>query len=157
MAGYDNMNTGNVIPPVIQYPYNNRGINIPQYNNNYMGVQRNATTVNQNSNFFLKGRPVTSKEEALAAPIDLDGSLWIFPCLGNKKIYTKRINNDGTATFSTFTLTQDENPYNSGEFVTKDEFNKVIQTIMAAIAPQQSKEMNPAQNNNNNNNNIMDF
>jgi hypothetical protein len=30
-------------------------------------------------------------------------------------------------------LTADENPYTSSEYVTKDEFNKVIQSLMAAI------------------------
>ena len=38
---------------------------------------------------FIKGRPVVSIDEARASQIDLDGSLYVFPDLGNKKIYTK--------------------------------------------------------------------
>ena len=72
----------------------------------------------------------------MACQIDLDGSLWIFPNIGNGKIYTKQINNDGTATFATYTFTKNENPYNSGEYVTKEEFNQTIQNLMAAIQQQ---------------------
>jgi hypothetical protein len=53
---------------------------------------------------YIKGRPVVSIDEARAAQIDLDGSLYVFPDLGNKKIYTKQINMDGTATFNVFEL-----------------------------------------------------
>ena len=70
--------------------------------------------------------------------IDLDGSLWVFTDIGNQKIYTKQINNDGTATFKTYALATDENPYVTPEYVTKDEFNKVIQSLMAAIKPVQN-------------------
>jgi hypothetical protein len=45
---------------------------------------------------YLKGRLVSSFEEARAAQVDLDGSLFVFPDIGNKKIYTKKINLDGT-------------------------------------------------------------
>lgn len=38
---------------------------------------------------FIKGRPVVSIDEARASQIDLDGSLYVFPDIGNKKIYTK--------------------------------------------------------------------
>jgi hypothetical protein len=38
---------------------------------------------------YIKGRPVVSIDEARASQIDLDGSLYVFPDLNNKKIYTK--------------------------------------------------------------------
>ena len=38
---------------------------------------------------ILKGRPVASLEEARAMSIDFDGSVFFFPDLANKKIYTK--------------------------------------------------------------------
>ena len=38
----------------------------------------------------------------MAFQIDLDGSLWVFPNIANGKIYTKQINNDGTASFGTY-------------------------------------------------------
>ena len=58
---------------------------------------------------FIKGRPVSSFEEARVAQIDLDGSIFMFPDLGNKKIYTKRINADGTATINTYVLDVEPN------------------------------------------------
>ena len=45
----------------------------------------------------LKGRPVASLEEVRATSIDFDGSVFYFPDLANKRIYTKQINIDGTA------------------------------------------------------------
>ena len=124
------LNFGNQQDMPIQYPYgatNNLIMNTPY--NNYMG--RNMATVTNNN--FLKCRPVASKEQAKAAQIDLDGSLWVFTDIGNEKIYTKQINNDGTAKFKTYSLMADEDPYISPEFVTKEEFNKVVQSLMAAI------------------------
>jgi hypothetical protein len=49
---------------------------------NYMG-RMNNNSQNLLSNQFLKCRPVSSKEEARAFQIDLDGSLWVFTDLGN--------------------------------------------------------------------------
>lgn len=152
MAGYNNMMGGgittNVQPQPIQYPYGN----LPSYDN-YMGGQQQ---IRQMPNQFLKCRPVSSREEAMAFQIDLDGSLWVFPNVGNGKIYTKQVNNDGTATFSTYNLVKNENPYNSNQYVTKDEFNKVVQSIMAAIAPG-SNLGNATVVNNNKDQNSMDF
>ena len=67
---------------------------------------------------FLKGRPVVSIEEARAAQIDLDGSIFVFTDIGNKKIYTKQLNLDGTATLKTYIFTEDEIPTNNQEYVT---------------------------------------
>ena len=133
--GYNNSQQG--IP--IQYPYGNNNLIMNTPYENYIG--RNITTnngLNLNSNQYLKCRPVSSKEQARAMQIDLDGSLWVFTDIGNQKIYTKQINNDGTATFKTYALAADENPYVTPEYVTKDEFNKVIQSLMAAIQPVQN-------------------
>ena len=150
MANYNNQNLGiQQIPNVmsqqqqtpIQFPYGNNNMllsNTPY--DNYMGRMNGSQ--NLLSNQFLKCRPVSSKDEARAYQIDLDGSLWVFTDVGNGKIYTKQINNDGTATFKTYVFTEDENPY-SNQYVTKDEFNKVIQALMASIqpqAPQQAEE-----------------
>jgi hypothetical protein len=37
----------------------------------------------------LKGRPVSSIEEARATTVDFDGTIFYFPDLANKRIYTK--------------------------------------------------------------------
>lgn len=42
----------------------------------------------------LKGRPVASIEEARASIIDFDGSVFYFPDLANKCIYTKQMHKD---------------------------------------------------------------
>ena len=52
----------------------------------------------------LKGRLVASLEEARATSIDFDGSVFYFPDLANKRIYTKQINMDGTATLCIYEL-----------------------------------------------------
>ena len=140
------LNFGNQQQIPIQYPYNSTNnliMNTPY--NNYIG--RNMATVNTNN--FLKCRPVASKEEARASQIDLDGSLWVFIDVGNEKVYTKQINNDGTAKFKTYSLMADEDPYISPEFVTKEEFNKVVQNLMAAIQST-TKQVESVSNNTNN-------
>jgi hypothetical protein len=53
---------------------------------------------------MLKGRPVASLEEARAMTIDFDGSIFYFPDLANKRIYTKQINVDGTASLNMYEL-----------------------------------------------------
>ena len=52
----------------------------------------------------IKGRPVSSFEEARAITIDFDGSTFFFPDLANKRIYTKQINMDGTASLLVYEL-----------------------------------------------------
>ena len=92
---------------------------------------------------FLKGRPVVSIAEARAAQIDLDGSLHIFTDIGNKKIYTKQINLDGTATLNVYQLIEDTT---SSGYITRDEFEKAIQSLRAEIGggiqPKSSAEIN---------------
>lgn len=82
--------------------------------------------VGQSQN-YIKGRPVVSMEEARAAQIDLDGSLFVFTDIGNKKIYTKQINLDGTATLNTYSLVENVAP--SESYVTKTELENAIALI----------------------------
>lgn len=56
----------------------------------------------------LKGRVVTSYDEAKAAMIDLDGSIHVFPDTNNKVIYTKQINLDGTPSLNTYVLSESQ-------------------------------------------------
>ena len=151
--GYGNNMGQQQIP--VQFPYGNNNMLLSNNGSyeNYMGIKNGSQ--NLLSNQFLKCRPVSSKDEARAYQIDLDGSLWVFTDLGNGKIYTKQVNNDGTATFKTYAFTEDENPYNSNEYVTKDEFNKVIQSLMAAMQSGSSQEPAPVQNNNENGKNTL--
>lgn len=70
-------------------------------NQNGMNSQMPNMAMNQN---FMKCRAVTSVDEAKAAMIDLDGSIHVFTDIANRKIYTKQINLDGTATLNTYVL-----------------------------------------------------
>ncbi len=166
MVNYNNPNMNLQQPNIMnnnqqqipnQFPYgnNNMLLNNTPYDN-YMGRMNNSQ--NLLSNQYLKCRPVSSRDEARAYQIDLDGSLWVFTDLGNERIYTKQVNNNGTATFKTYALTEDESPYNnsSNEYVTKEEFNKVVSALMAAIQPstnnQQIQEKVESVNNNKNEN-----
>lgn len=85
---------------------------------------------------YIKGRPVVSIDEARASQIDLDGSLHVFPDLGNKRIYTKQINLDGTATFNVFVLdnqTQPMTEISSTEYVTKEELNAILEQFKQSL------------------------
>lgn len=59
------------------------------------------------SGTVLKGRPVSNIEEANAAMIDFDGSLFVFPDKAHGKIYTKQLGLDGNIIFNVYTQ---ENP-----------------------------------------------
>ena len=81
----------------------------------------------------LKGRLVSSLEEARATSIDFDGSVFYFPDLANKRIYTKQINMDGTASLYIYELRElpIENEASSfvpsvEKFVTREEFERVL-------------------------------
>lgn len=106
---------------------------IPNYLQNYL---RNAQP-----QVSLKGRLVSSLEEARATSIDFDGSVFYFPDIANKRIYSKQINMDGTATLNVYELK--ENPIEMNEqftasiekFVTRDEFEKAMLELKNAITP----------------------
>jgi hypothetical protein len=93
----------------------------------------------------LKGRLVASFEEARAAAIDFDGSIFYFPDLASKRIYTKHINTDGTATLYVYELkeTPDNNdtpaPPSVDKFVTREEFEKAL----AELRPKPKEKIEP--------------
>ena len=91
----------------------------------------------------LKGRLVSSLEEARATSIDFDGSVFYFPDLANKRIYTKQINIDGTATLCMYELRELPVEKENGgfvpsveKFVTREEFERVL----AQLLPQKPTE-----------------
>ena len=95
---------------------------------------------------YLKGRPVLSIEEAKASQIDLDGSLHVFTDIGNKKIYTKQLNLDGTATLNTYVLVEEDglqkNPATPPmqDYVTKAEFNQALAQIQSMFAKKEEEK-----------------
>ncbi|MCM1324359.1 MAG: hypothetical protein NC218_09365 [Acetobacter sp.] len=83
----------------------------------------------------IKGRPVSSFEEARASMIDFDGSVFYFPDLANQKIYTKQINLDGTPSIKIYELAA--MPAQSvpvaaetADLVTKEEFDKTVENLL---------------------------
>lgn len=58
----------------------------------------------------LKGRPVSNEEEANAAMIDFDGSLFVFPDKAHGRIYTKQLGLDGNIIFSRYVLESPQAP-----------------------------------------------
>ena len=84
----------------------------------------------------LKGRPVSSIDEARASSIDFDGTVFYFPDLANKRIYTKQINIDGTATLLMYELK--EVPVEQPPFVTREEFENTITQLKNLLATAQS-------------------
>ena len=90
----------------------------------------------------LKGRLVASLEEARATSIDFDGSVFYFPDLANKRIYTKQINIDGTASLYVYELREmPVQKEDSGfvpsveKFVTREEFERVLQQLALLQKP----------------------
>ena len=94
---------------------------------------------------LLKGRFVSSVDEVRAAQVDFDGSIFIFPDMANKKIYTKQIDLNGNVKLEEYDWVPIEKTAAVGDFVTKQEFEetmaKVKEAISQAAQPQlQSKE-----------------
>lgn len=85
----------------------------PQFAQQPMG--QNFTQ--QQAPIYMKCRAVTSIDEAKAAMIDLDGSLHVFTDMPHKKIYTKQINLDGTASLNIYSLEETPTPVQSGATV----------------------------------------
>lgn len=91
-------------------------------------------------------RPVTSVEEVRACPIEFDGSIFYFPDIANKKIYTKFINMDGTVTINMYELKElatADQTIDSSSFVTRSEFEAAISSIeemLQSMAQQQQSK-----------------
>lgn len=85
----------------------------PQFAQQPMG--QNFTQ--QQAPIYMKCRAVTSIDEAKAAMIDLDGSLHVFTDIPHRKIYTKQINLDGTASLNIYSLEETPTPVQSGATV----------------------------------------
>lgn len=109
---------------------------------NYYQQSRPMAPMTQQPIYGLKGRPVSSLDEVRATSIDFDGSVFFFPDLANKRIYTKQINMDGTAVLNMYELkeipvSQPNAPI--GDFITRQEFEEAIAAIKNALLQQQSQ------------------
>lgn len=120
------------------------------YSNNYnyypqsqqQSIQYSANYLRPPVSTALKGRPVSSLEEARAQSIDFDGSVFYFPDVANKKIYSKQINIDGTATLNVYELKElpIENPIvapPTKDYITREEFDAVIAQLKSTFTSPQ--------------------
>ena len=114
----------------------------PQPQNSYS--RQPASTSSQ---MMLKGRPVSSVDEVRATVVDFDGSVFYFPDIANKRIYTKQIGMDGSAILCMYELKElppAETPMIPSNFVTREEFESVInqlrQVMMTPPQPESIQE-----------------
>lgn len=104
---YGNYNTGYGMNPYQQQLAQNRlnqmeqQYNVGTYQPNNYQMQNNQQMGTMQ---VLKGRPVSSYDEAKASMIDLDGTLFVFTDIANNCIYTKQILLDGSAELKTYVL-----------------------------------------------------
>lgn len=94
---------------------------------------------------ILKGRPVSNEEEANAAMIDFDGSLFVFPDKAHGKIYTKQLGLDGNIIFLKYSLESVNQPVSPpaavdqspsidlSKFVRAEDLNKQLSEIEQRI------------------------
>ena len=105
------------------------------YNNYYQPTQAMYQPPARQQIPGLKGRFVSSFDEAKASAIDFDGSVFYFPDLANNKIYTKQINLDGTASLLIYALQEVTQPTEEEQvYVTKQEFKKAIEELRKIFA-----------------------
>ena len=110
-----------------------------QYNANQYGMQYPMQQPQQAPQ-YIKGRPVSSFDEAKAIAIDWDGSIFVFTDVANKKIYTKQIMLDGTAELKTYVLAEPEpapapthTQTNGDAYVLRSDFESQIEHMQAEI------------------------
>lgn len=97
--------------------------------------------VNTTNVLNLKGRPVSNEEEANAAMIDFDGSLFVFPDKAHGKIYTKQLGMDGNILFLRYSLDNPQEQKAAPEstvdlsgYVTKEQLDKALSDIDSKLS-----------------------
>ena len=143
--------------PMAPYPYNNPAMQSAQQRLQMMEAQ-----YPQMGNSFpqqppqqpqppaapiLKGRPVSNEEEANAAMIDFDGSLFVFPDKAHGKIYTKQLGLDGNIIFQRYSV---DNPVakpveappqtvDLSGYVREEDFNTAVQGLTEKLSKIEQK------------------
>lgn len=100
---------------------------------------------------MVKGRPVSNEEEANAAMIDFDGSLFVFPDKAHNKIYTKQLGLDGNIVFCKYSLDspvgqpqQERIPeIDLSGYATKEELSRGLEGIKSYLSQQLDQLTNP--------------
>ena len=126
---------GNGYNPYTGYQYvgNRNAYPEPQYQ---QPAQQYGQQPMQQQMQVLKGRPVASFDEAKASMIDLDGSLFVFPDISNKMIYTKQIMLDGSADIKKYVLVEDSGAQaqqQNNKYVLRKDFENIVITLQNKI------------------------
>ena len=90
----------------------------------------------------LKGHPVSGLEEVRAAQIDFDGSIFFFPDIANKKIYTKSIDMNGMAQLNMYELKPIPTDPTPEDYITRTEFNQTLETLLQKLMPKEENTKN---------------
>lgn len=140
---YGNYNTGYGMNLYQQQLAQNRLNQMEQQYNNVGTYQPNNYQMQNSQQMgtmqILKGRPVSSYDEAKASMIDLDGTLFVFTDIANHCIYTKQILLDGSAELKTYVLqeqkqneTKQSGEANAG-YVLKKDFDRTVKELHKQI------------------------
>ena len=87
----------------------------------------------------LRGHPVSSLEEVKASSIDFDGSIFYFPDIANKRIYTKTVGMDGVALLNMYELKPLPTDPVEGDFITRTEFDQALARISELLSTKVTK------------------
>ena len=141
---YGNYNTGYGMSPYQQQIAQNRLNQMEQQYNNVGTYQPNNYQMQNNQQMgamqVLKGRPVSSYDEAKASMIDLDGTLFVFTDIANNCIYTKQILLDGSAELKTYVLQEQKQKEtkrteeSTANYVLKKDFDRTVKELNKQIA-----------------------
>ena len=148
---------GQAISPYQQQMYQDR---LNAYEQQYRGNQYNNYIGNQQFNQpqqMIKCRPVSSYDEAKASMIDLDGSMFVFTDIANKKIYTKQIMLDGSAELKTYVLEEQPNmsaeqTHKNNKYVLRSDFENVVNILNQKIENLMGGVLNESNGNDNESN-----
>lgn len=138
---YGNYNTGYGMTPYQQQLAQSRLNQMEQQYGTYQPNNYQMQNIQQLGTLqALKGRPVSSYDEAKASMIDLDGSLFVFPDVANKRIYTKQIMLDGSAELKVYVLqdgagsdVKHESVEEKEGYVLKRDFDKAVGDLKKQI------------------------
>lgn len=136
---YGNYNTSYGMPPYQQQLAQNRLNQMEQQYNGVGTYQTNNYQMQNNQQMgtmqILKGRPVSSYDEAKASMIDLDGSMYVFTDVANKRIYTKQILLDGTAELKIYVLEEQKQAQTNtnSSYVLQQDFEEAINILTEQI------------------------
>lgn len=113
-----------------------------QYNNQQLGGRTQSWNMQQQIPLV---RPVSSIEEVRAYPIDFDGSIFYFPDIANKKIYTKYINMDGTVSINLYELKsipsfETAPAADLSAYITRDEFEVAMAQLKKLLSDSDDQE-----------------